>query len=109
MPWGVKFLKVDNLYRHPSQLYEAFFEGILLFVILMYLKSKMSLKIPGIVSAMFLIIYSCFRFVIEFLRVPDQQLGYVLLNLTMGKIISLIFLTIGCYLIFTKYEFKKKL
>ncbi len=109
LPWGVKFLKVDNLYRHPSQLYEAFFEGILLFIILMYLKSKMSLKIPGIVSAMFLIIYSCFRFVIEFLRVPDQQLGYVLLNLTMGQIISLIFLTIGCYLIFTKYEFKKKL
>ena len=109
LPWGVKFLKVDDLYRHPSQLYEAFFEGILLFVILMYLRSKMSIKIPGIVSAIFLIIYSSFRFVIEFLRVPDQQLGYVLLNLTMGQIISLIFLTIGCYLIFTKYEFKKKL
>ena len=108
LPWGVKFLKVDDLYRHPSQLYEAFFEGILLFVILMYLRSKMSIKIPGIVSAIFLIIYSSFRFVIEFLRVPDQQLGYVLLNLTMGQIISLIFLTIGCYLIFTKYEFKKK-
>ena len=109
LPWGVKFIKIDDLYRHPSQLYEAFFEGILLFVILMYLRNKISIKIPGLVSAMFLIIYSCFRFVIEFFRVPDEQLGYVILNLSMGQIMSLIFLTIGGYLIYTKYEFKKKL
>ena len=56
---------------------------------------------------MFLIIYSIFRFVIEFFRVPDDQLGYILLNLSMGQIISLIFLVIGCYLGYTKYDFKK--
>jgi len=105
--WGVKFIKIDNLYRHPSQLYEAFFEGILLFIILMYLRSKISTKIPGFISAIFLIIYSIFRFVIEFLRVPDKHLGYILFDLSMGQIISFIFLIIGCYLSYTKYEFKK--
>ena len=105
--WGVKFIKIDNLYRHPSQLYEAFFEGILLFIILMYLRSKISTKIPGFISAIFLIIYSIFRFVIEFLRVPDEHLGYILFDLSMGQIISFIFLIIGCYLSYTKYEFKK--
>ena len=105
--WGVKFIKIDNLYRHPSQLYEAFFEGILLFIILMYLRSKISTKIPGLISAIFLIIYSIFRFIIEFLRVPDEQLGYILFDLSMGQIISFIFLIIGCYLSYTKYEFKK--
>ena len=93
--------------RHPSQLYEAFFEGILLFIILMYLRSKISTKIPGFISAIFLIIYSIFRFVIEFLRVPDEHLGYILFDLSMGQIISFIFLIIGCYLSYTKYEFKK--
>ncbi len=107
LPWGVKFLKIDNLSRHPSQLYEAFFEGILLFVILIYLRNKTSIKIPGFISAIFLIIYSTFRFIIEFVRVPDEHLGYILLNLSMGQIMSLIFLIIGCYLIYTKYEFNR--
>ena len=109
LPWGVKFIKVDNLYRHPSQLYEAIFEGVFLFLILMYLRSKISKKIPGLISAMFLIIYSTFRFVIEFFRIPDEQLGYILFNLSKGQILSLIFLVIGCYLSYTKYDFKKKL
>ena len=107
LPWGVNFPKIDNLYRHPSQIYEALFEGILLFIILIYLRGKNSKKTPGFISAMFLIIYSIFRFVIEFFRVPDDQLGYILLNLSMGQIISLIFLVIGCYLGYTKYDFKK--
>ena len=109
LPWGVKFIKVDNLYRHPSQLYEAIFEGLFLFIILMYLRSKISKKIPGLISAMFLIIYSTFRFVIEFFRVPDEQLGYILFNLSKGQILSLIYLVVGCYLSYTKYDFKKKL
>ena len=107
LPWGVKFLKVDNLYRHPSQLYEALFEGVILFIILIYLKKKISMRAPGLISAMFLILYSSFRFIIEFFRVPDEQLGYIFLNLSMGQIISLIFLIIGCYLGYTKYGFKK--
>ncbi len=107
LPWGVKFIKVDDLYRHPTQLYEAFFEGIILFVILLYLRKKFLMRNPGFISGMFLLIYSIFRFLIEFLRVPDEQLGYILLNLSMGQIISLIFLVIGIYLSFTKYVDEK--
>jgi len=56
---------------------------------------------------MFLIIYSTFRFFIEFLRVPDEHLGYILLGLSMGQIISLVFLIIGIYLSFIKYVSQK--
>ena len=107
MPWAVKFVKIDNLFRHPSQLYEAFFEGIILFFILLYFLRKGFMKIPGLISGLFLTFYSIFRFLIEFLRVPDEQLGYLFFNLTMGQIISFIFLIIGIYLIITKYEIKK--
>ena len=105
--WSVKFVKVDNLYRHPSQLYEAFFEGLILFLILLYFRNKGFLKNPGFISGLFLIFYSIFRFLIEFFRVPDEQLGYLIFNLTMGQIISFIFLLIGLYLIITRYEIKK--
>ena len=60
IPWGVKFLQVDNLYRHPSQLYEAFFEGLILFLILIYFRNKGFMKTPGFISALFLIFYSTF-------------------------------------------------
>ena len=109
LPWAVKFIKIDNLYRHPSQLYEAIFEGIILFMILVYYKKKNFLKFPGMISGIFLIFYSLFRFFIEFVRVPDEQLGYLIFNLTMGQIISLIFFIFGVYLIITKYEFEKKI
>ena len=109
LPWAVKFIKIDNLYRHPSQLYEAIFEGIILFMILVYYKKKDFLKFPGMISGIFLIFYSLFRFFIEFVRVPDEQLGYMIFNLTMGQIISLIFFIFGVYLITTKYEFEKKI
>ena len=106
--WGVKFILVDDLYRHPSQLYEAFFEGLILFLILIYFRKKEFMKVPGLISGLFLIFYSIFRFIIEFFRVPDEQLGYIFLNLTMGQIISFVFLLIGSYLLFVKYEIKKK-
>ena len=108
LPWAVKFIKVDNLYRHPSQLYEAIFEGLILFLILMYFRKKNFIKIPGFISGLFLIFYSIFRFIIEFVRVPDEQLGYIFLDLTMGQVISLIFFLIGSYLVITKHEVKKE-
>ena len=108
LPWAVKFVQVDNLFRHPSQLYEAFLEGLVLFIVLLYLKYKGHTKVPGIASGLFLFFYSIFRFIIEFLRVPDEQLGYLFLNLTMGQLISFVFLLIGIYLIITKYEIKKE-
>jgi len=109
MPWAVKFIQIDNLYRHPSQLYEAFFEGLILFFILIYFRNKGFMKISGLISSLFLIFYSTFRFVIEFYRVPDEQLGYLFFNLSMGQIISFAFFLVGAYLFTTKYEFTKKL
>ena len=106
--WAVKFVKVDNLFRHPSQLYEAFFEGIILFLILVFLKNKNFSKKPGFISGMFLVFYSLFRFIIEFFRVPDEQLGYLLFNFTMGQIISFVFIIIGFILVIKKYEIKKE-
>ncbi len=107
LPWAVKFIKIDSLYRHPSQLYEAFFEGIVIFIILLCLKNKTFAKAPGFISGLFLFFYSIFRFFIEFLRVPDEQLGYLIFNLTMGQILSSIFFSFSIYLIITKYEKKK--
>ena len=108
LPWAVQFIKIDNLYRHPTQLYEAIFEGLILFLILIYLRNKGLMKITGLMSGIFLICYSIFRFIIEFLRVPDEQVGYLLFNLTMGQIISCIFFLIGIYLTIVRYENKKE-
>ena len=88
IPWSVKFLKIDNESRHPSQLYEAIFEGIILFIILNCL--KVYLKTPGKISCLFLIFYSIFRFFIEFTREPDSHIGLLYLNLSLGQLISII-------------------
>jgi len=106
VPWSVIFIKVDNLSRHPSQLYEAILDGIILFLILIYFINKNYLKKPGLISGLFLIFYSLFRFFVEFFRVPDEQIGYLILNLTMGQIISLIFATTGIILFYLKNENK---
>jgi phosphatidylglycerol:prolipoprotein diacylglycerol transferase len=103
-PWSVIFIKIDNLSRHPSQLYEAILEGIILFLILIYFVNKDYLKKPGLISGLFLIFYSLVRFFVEFFRVPDEQVGYLLLNLTMGQIISLVFASIGITLFYLKNE-----
>tara|TARA_Y100000389_G_scaffold198976_1_gene236491 strand:- start:701 stop:1474 length:774 start_codon:yes stop_codon:yes gene_type:complete len=104
VPWSVIFTKVDNLTRHPSQLYEAVLEGLILFLILMYFRKKNYLTRPGLVSGLFLIFYSLFRFFIEFFRLPDEQLGYLIFKLSMGQIISLIFVLIGTILFYFKNE-----
>ena len=107
LPWGVKFEKIDEIYRHPSQLYEAFFEGLLLFFILIYFRKCFSVKNPGFISGIFLIFYSLFRFFIEFLRIPDEQLGYVLFSFSMGQILCLVFFVFGSYLTLKKYDHQK--
>ena len=109
VPWAVQFIQIDNFSRHPSQLYEAVLEGIVLFLILLYFQKKEYLKVPGLISGLFLTFYSLFRFLTEFFRAPDEQLGYLLLNLTMGQIISIIFFLIGTYLIIKKNENRKKI
>ena len=107
VPWAVTFVQVDNLSRHPSQLYEAVLEGIILFLILIYFRKKNYLEKPGLISALFLILYSIFRFILEFFRVPDEQLGYLILSLSMGQIISLIFIIFGIILFYVKNENKQ--
>ena len=107
VPWAVTFVQVDNLSRHPSQLYEAILEGIILFLILLYFRKKNYLKKPGLISSLFLILYSIFRFILEFFRVPDEQLGYLIFSLSMGQIISLIFIVFGIILFYVKNENKQ--
>ena len=102
--WSVKFIKIDEISRHPSQIYEAIFEGIILFLLLNYLFKKYLYRSSGLISALFLIFYSVFRFFIEFTREPDFQIGYVLYNLTLGQILSFAFLVFGLFLFYKKNE-----
>ena len=106
VPWAVIFIQIDTLTRHPSQLYEAALEGVILFSILIYFRNKKFLDTPGLISSIFLIFYSIFRIIIEFFRVPDQQLGYMIFGLSMGQIISIIFIIFGTTLFYFKNENK---
>ena len=99
--WSVNFKLIDNLNRHPSQLYEALFEGLVLFIILNFFVSKKN-KQDGYISSLFLIYYSIFRFLIEFTREPDVHIGLLLFNLSMGQIISIIVFIIGILLLRSK-------
>ena len=92
---AVIFEKVDTVSRHPSQLYEAFFEGIILFILLNFIYKKYINHKPGVVSALFLIFYSLFRFIIEFTREPDAHLGLVFMELSQGQVISILFFVVG--------------
>jgi phosphatidylglycerol:prolipoprotein diacylglycerol transferase len=86
VPWAMIFPKGGSLPRHPSQLYESALEGGLLFVILWMLKDK---KHPdGYLLAVFISLYGTFRFLVEFFREPDVQLGFVLGPFSMGQVLS---------------------
>lgn len=96
--WGM-YIQEQGVSRYPSQLYEAFLEGLVLFIILWMYSAKPREKMS--VSALFLIFYGLFRFIIEFVRVPDAQLGYLAFGwLTMGQLLSLPMIILGIYLIF---------
>jgi phosphatidylglycerol:prolipoprotein diacylglycerol transferase len=84
--------------RHPSQLYEAFFEGIFLFAILWSIRK---IKFPkGAMLALYLIGYGTARFFIEYFRQPDAQLGFVFLSFSMGQILCSLMITVGLFLYF---------
>jgi len=104
--WSVKFIQVDNLNRHPSQIYEAIFEGLILFFILNIFYNKFSQK-NGVISSLFIILYSLFRFLIEFTRSPDPHLGLVFFKLSMGQVLSVLFVCSGLFLFYICNEFKK--
>ncbi len=101
--WGFIFPNFDNLPRHPSQLYEAFLEGIVLFVLMNLIFFKKNYKI-GTCSFAFLIIYGIFRIVSEFFREPDIQIGYIIEPLSMGMLLSILMVFAGLILINKKNE-----
>jgi phosphatidylglycerol---prolipoprotein diacylglyceryl transferase len=97
VPWGFQFPQVDNLTRHPSQLYEAALEGALLFVILWIYSGKP--RPLGAVSAMFLIGYGALRFLVEFTREPDDFLGLLAFGLSMGQWLSMPMILLGLFML----------
>ncbi|MDC0390291.1 prolipoprotein diacylglyceryl transferase [Candidatus Thioglobus sp.] len=97
-PLGM-YIQEQGVSRYPSQLYEAFLEGLVLFIILWLYSNKPRPLMS--VSALFLIFYGLFRFIIEFVRVPDVQLGYLAFGwLTMGQLLSLPMIILGVYLFY---------
>lgn len=99
-PWGVIFPGTDGLPRHPSQLYEGFLEGALLFALLSWMIwRRHKLKNPGYISGLFVLGYALSRIAVEFVRLPDPQLGYLLGTewITMGMVLSLPILFIGIW------------
>jgi phosphatidylglycerol:prolipoprotein diacylglycerol transferase len=106
--FGVIFPNVDNLPRHPSQLYEASLEGFILFSVLLYCFYRTSFfKKPGAISGVFLIGYSISRVIAEFFREPDMQIGLFFNFITMGQILSIPLLVTGIFLIFKTLFFHK--
>ena len=101
LPWSIRFTKcAGDIYRHPSQLYEAFLEGIVLFFILYFCAIKLKyINTPGKITGIFCIFYSSFRIFSEFFREPDYQIGFIFLNFTMGMILSIPLFLIGIILI----------
>jgi len=96
--YGMIFPQVDNIARHPSQLYEFALEGITLFCILWWYSRKQ--RPVGAISALFLIGYGGFRFLVEFTREPDSYLGLLQLGLSMGQWLSLPMILIGVWMWF---------
>ena len=96
--WGMIFPAVDNIARHPSQIYQSFFEGFILFFILWFYAKKQ--RGVGKISALFLFFYGLFRFIIEYTREPDSHLGLLYLDFSMGQWLSLPMLTLGLFMYF---------
>ncbi len=90
LPWGVMFPTGGNVYRHPSQLYEALLEGLVMLFILWALARKVPARPQGTFMGVFLLWYGVCRILVEFVRVPDAQLGYLFGGfVTMGQVLSL--------------------
>ena len=103
LPWGVVFGgTAGDMPRHPSQLYEAFLEGLVIFCVVFLLSRKRPPRPRGTLFGIFLIMYGVFRFLIEFVREPDVQLGYLWGGwLTMGQLLSVPLIVAGvCVLIY---------
>jgi len=96
LPWGIVFPNGGPLPRHPSQLYEAFLEGLVLFVVLRILTHRYgSLRRPGLTGGAFIAGYGAARILVELVREPDPQLGYLFGPVTMGMLLSIPMVLVG--------------
>ncbi|UOF93563.1 MAG: prolipoprotein diacylglyceryl transferase [Bordetella sp.] len=107
LPWGMIFpLSNDYIVRHPSQLYESFLEGFILFILLKWFSKKPRKK--GQITSIFLIGYGCLRFLVEFVRQPDHFLNSFPLGFSLGQLLSFPMITIGLVMYFkSKFQFSK--
>lgn len=103
MPWGMVFPNAGPYPRHPSQLYEFFLEGVVLFICLWIYSRK--IRPLGAVSGWFAVGYGIFRFTVEFFREPDAQIGYLAFNwLTEGQLLSLPLILVGVLILIWSYK-----
>lgn len=103
VPWAMIFPDAGPLARHPSQLYEFFLEGILLFVVMWWFIQKPRPRYA--VSGLFLLVYGMVRFFIEFLRDPDIQIGFIAFDwLTMGQLLSIPMIIAGAAFVYYAYH-----
>lgn len=108
VPWAVLFPTGGPLPRHPSQLYEGFSEGLLITLILWTLLLSRKVKFYGIISGLFVLMYGVFRFIIEFYREADEQLGYYFHNtLSMGQILCMIMILGSGIVFYLAIKYKK--
>lgn len=107
VPWAMVFPGAGHYPRHPSQLYEAALEGLLLFILVWVYSSK---KRPtGCVGALFLLGYGLFRFTAEFAREPDAHLGFIALEwMTMGQVLCIPMILVGAYFLWRGYHLEAK-
>lgn len=106
VPWGMIFPDdVDQLVRHPSQLYQSFFEGLVLFLILFFFSRKQRPRYA--VCSLFLIGYGVFRFGVEFVRQPDAHIGYIFGWMTRGQLLTIPMIVIGCIIFYYAYRYPK--
>ena len=99
VPWAVVFPDIDAVPRHPSQLYEALTEGLLLLFVLGIAVRKGGLRLPGLLTGLFMLGYALARIAVEFLRQPDPDLERLAYGLTMGMVLSIPMALIGLALV----------
>ena len=108
LPWGMIFTNSpERLPRHPSMLYEAFLEGLLLFIVLFFVSK--TIRKPWFITALFLLGYGLSRFLVEFVRIPDEHIGYLYGGwLTIGHLYTIPMLAIGIVMLLGLFKREKK-
>jgi phosphatidylglycerol---prolipoprotein diacylglyceryl transferase len=107
MPWGMYFpLDPTHSLRHPSQLYEAMFEGIFLFIVLWLIRKKK--RFDGFLLGLYICGYGLVRFIIEFFREPDYQVGFILGTISIGQLLCLLMMLGGIALLIWRRNAAKK-